>query len=309
MFLYRFDHGQRATAIREKPFTKEKDLQVICERNLETIFGMQFVCSEFALNGFRIDTLAFDRESRSFVILEYKRNEKFSVIDQGYAYLSLMLNNKADFILEYNETQAKNLRRDDVDWSQSRVLFVSPSFTSYQRESINFRDLPIELWEVRRYENDTLHFNQIKPAGASESIRTISKQSEEIQKVSSEVKVYTEDDHLSTTDSMGAELFAAVKDAILGIGTDLSTSPKKLYVAFVANKKNIADVHLLRNSLKMWINLRAGELNDPGGVARDVSSIGHWGNGDYEVRIQEHSQIPYVIGLVQQSYRKNVGSP
>ncbi|MFZ1875504.1 MAG: hypothetical protein WAU25_00560, partial [Nitrososphaeraceae archaeon] len=66
------------------------------------------------------------------------------VIDQGYAYLALLLNNKADFILLYNETGEKKTL-NEVDWSQSRVIFISPSFTTYQRKAIEFRDLPIEL--------------------------------------------------------------------------------------------------------------------------------------------------------------------
>ncbi len=49
------------------------------------------VKSEFQLNNLRIDTLAFDKESNSFVIIEYKRGVNFSVIDQGYAYLALLI--------------------------------------------------------------------------------------------------------------------------------------------------------------------------------------------------------------------------
>ena len=60
--------------------------------------------SEFELRGLRIDTLALDKESKAFVIIEYKRERNFSVVDQGMAYLNLMLNNKSDFILEYNES-------------------------------------------------------------------------------------------------------------------------------------------------------------------------------------------------------------
>jgi hypothetical protein len=56
----------------------------------------------------------------------------------------LLLNNKADFILLYNETGEKKTL-NEVDWSQSRVIFISPSFTTYQRKAIEFRDLPIEL--------------------------------------------------------------------------------------------------------------------------------------------------------------------
>jgi predicted transport protein len=216
-----------------------------------------------------------------------------------------MLNNKADFILEYNETQSGNLRRDDVDWSQSKVVFVSPSFTAYQRESINFRDLPIELWEVRRHEGQLVAFEQLRPAGATESIRTVSKQSEEIQKVSGEIKVYTEEDHLRGADEDTVELYRTVKEAVLGISGDLVLKPKKMTVAFAIGKKNVADVHLLKGSLKMWLNLRAGELDDPAGLTRDVSKVGHWGTGDYELRIADDGKLDYITGLVRQSYRRN----
>ena len=111
----------------------------LCENNLQKIFGLLFVKREFSLNSFRIDTLAFDENNKAFVIIEYKNTSNFSVIDQGYAYLSLMLNNKADFILEYNENCNSTLKREDVDWSQSRVIFVSPVFNNYQKESINFK--------------------------------------------------------------------------------------------------------------------------------------------------------------------------
>ena len=78
----------------------------------------------------RIDTLAFDIENKSFVIIKYKIDQSFSVIDQGYAYLGLLLNNKAEFILEYNENKGLSVKRDDVDWSQSKGIFVSPQFTN-----------------------------------------------------------------------------------------------------------------------------------------------------------------------------------
>jgi RecB family endonuclease NucS len=129
MALYKI--SKKLEYIKEKSFKLEREIQEMTEQNLKLIFGLDFVKSEFSLNNFRIDTLAFDYDSNSFVIIEYKRDKNFSVIDQGYAYLSLMLNNKADFILEYNEKQGKILKRADVDWSQSRVMFISPSFTNY----------------------------------------------------------------------------------------------------------------------------------------------------------------------------------
>ena len=137
MATYKIEKDGNLTKIEERKFKLEKELQELTEKNIENIFGLQFVRSEFSLNNFRIDSLAFDNESRSFVIIEYKRNKNFSVIDQGYAYLSLMLNNKADFILEYNECCKETLKRNDVDWSQSKIIFISQSFTSYQKEAVS----------------------------------------------------------------------------------------------------------------------------------------------------------------------------
>src|SRR5262249_15074747 len=143
-------------------FDIERDLQRLTEDNLSTVFGLKFVRTEFQLNGLRIDTLAFDPETKSFVILEYKRDRSFSVIDQGYAYLSLMLNHKADFILEYNDKNKASIDRESIDWSQSRVIFLASTFTAYQQQAINFKDLPIELWEVKRYASDIILYNQLK---------------------------------------------------------------------------------------------------------------------------------------------------
>lgn len=289
--------------IKEQPFRLEKDIQDLTEKNLNTILGLDFVKSEFALNNFRIDTLAFDKEANAFVIIEYKRDKNFSVIDQGYAYLSLMLNNKADFILEFNENHDKTLRRNDVDWSQSRVLFISPSFTNYQREAINFKDLPIELWEVKRFENKTVSYEQIQKAKSQESIKTISKTDPTIDNVAKEIKVYSEEEHLANANEEIKELYEKLKTSILNFD-QIEVKPKKKYIAFVSGR-NVVDIHPQRKALKLWINMSKGELDDPKGLARDVSSTGHWGNGDYEIQIRTDEDIEYILSLIKQSIKLN----
>ncbi len=293
----------RLNLIKEYPFKLEKDIQNLTENNLKVIFGLEFVKSEFALNNFRIDTLAYDSDSSSFVIIEYKRDKNYSVIDQGYAYLALMLNNKADFILEYNENCKKTLKRNDVDWSQSKVIFLSPSFTNYQRKAINFKDLPIELWEIKRYSNNTVTYNQIQTSGARDSVKTISSKDKATQSVNKEIKVYTEDEHLSIAEPEILELYENFKAAILNF-ENVELKPKKKYIAFVSGS-NITDIHIQRKSLKLWINLSKGNLDDPKKITRDVSSIGHWGNGDYEIQVKNDDDLEYIISLIKQSYRKN----
>jgi len=125
--------------------------------------------TQFRVGAEKIDTLAFDEETKAFVVIEYKKGENFSVIDQGYTYLSLVLNNKAECVLAYQEAFGKHLKKADVDWSQTRVLFVSPSFTTYQINSINFKDLPIELWKVKTFANNLVLVEQVQPVRANES--------------------------------------------------------------------------------------------------------------------------------------------
>ncbi|MFL6394178.1 MAG: hypothetical protein ACJ708_05910, partial [Nitrososphaeraceae archaeon] len=86
--------GTKLTEVREQQFPLESEIQRLTEANLHDLFELDFVESEFELHGLRIDTLAFDNESKAFVIIEYKKNRNFSVVDQGMAYLNLMLNNK-----------------------------------------------------------------------------------------------------------------------------------------------------------------------------------------------------------------------
>jgi len=300
-----FKISQQLEQIKESPFKLERDIQQLTEKNLNALLRLHFIRSEFSLNNFRIDTLAFDREAKAFVIVEYKRDKTFSVIDQGYAYLSLMLNNKADFILEFNESQNESLKRNDVDWTQSRVIFISPLFTTYQREAINFKDLPIELWEVKKYENNTIAFEQVQKASAKESIKTISRSDETVESVSKEVKVYTEQDHLQKSDFETRELYEQLKDRLLNMDDNVSVQPKKQTVGFKIDNNFFCDIVLQGKGLKIYLNLKSGELQDQKNIARDVSNVGHWGNGSYEIKLTDLEDIDYISSLLKQSLRKN----
>ena len=302
LFSIKNDKLERVKEVQFK--SERKDIQRITEASIKDVFGFEFIRSELELGNLRIDTLVFDNENNSFVIIEYKIDQSFSVIDQGYAYLGLLLNNKAEFILEYNEQTGRSLKRDDVDWSQSKVMFVSPQFTKYQKQAINFRDLPIELWEVSKFENNTLLFNQLKSPETSESITKISPRSDIVQKVSREIKVYTEEDHLRTLPNEITDLYQELKDKVLSLGDNIEIRPRKKYVGFVAST-NFVDVHPQKSQLKLWINLQKGELDDPKKIARDVSNVGHWGNGDYEVFIKSADELYYLMTLIKQSFAKH----
>lgn len=263
--------------------------------------GLTLVKSEFTIKNKRIDTLGFDPQSKAFVIIEYKRDRNSSVVDQGFTYLNLMLQNKADFILEYNEGLKKYIKRDEVDWSQTRVAFVSPGFTENQREATNFKDIAIELWEVKQFENAFVSINQIKKSNSAESIKAITDKNKDLQDISKEIKVYTEEDHLQGKSDDTIELYEKFKAAILDLAPDIEVKPQKWYIAFKKGS-NISDIELKKNGIKISVNMKTGKLDDPKKLMRDVSVLkGHSLNGDYEYKVDNDNDLEYIMSLVKQA--------
>ena len=68
---------------------------------------------------------------------------------------------------------------------------------------------------------------------------------------------------------------------------------------------NFVDIHPQKNKLKLWINLPKGELDDPKKIARDVSEVGHWGNGDYQVIVDSSEDLDYLMILIKQSFTRH----
>lgn len=299
--------------IEKNPFALERDIQGLVEENLDQLFGLQFVATEYSVGEYRLDTLAFDKENSAFVIVEYKKGHSYSVIDQGYSYLSTMLENKAEFILEYNERLGETLKREDIDWSSSRVLFVSPSFNSYQKNSVNFKDVPFELWEIKRFSGDLILLEQHK-SSSKESIEKFSNANTDILNVTSEVKVHSESEHLSRVGTELQNTWEELKGKFLELD-DTGVRVKRDYVAVTKGKKTVFYTKFQKKALVLEF-IRGDEsadgvksksffdLKDPEGVA--ITKDFRWKSGvkhyDYEIRVNSKSDLDYVVYLLKQKY-------
>ena len=150
--LFASNNG-KVSSIKPLEFKLERELQDFFEDNMQEITGYAFLKSEFIIDDYRLDSVAFDSENNAFIIVEYKRGKNESLVDQGYAYLNKLLNRKADFVLLYNEVMNQSKLIKDFDWSQTRIVFVSPKFTKNQLDATAFTNMAFELYEVRKYEN------------------------------------------------------------------------------------------------------------------------------------------------------------
>ena len=287
--------------MKEQPFKSEKELQSLCENNLQKLINLDFVDTEFSVADFRLDTVAYDKEAKSFVIIEYKNQRNVSVIDQGYTYLSTMFNHKADFVLRYNIKFQDNKDLSFFDWSQSRVIFISPNFTKYQINSINFKDLPIELWKIKKYQNNTVSFEQIISANSDESIKSIAPVLDmDLRKeTAKEAKTYSEKELVDIAEDCIVDIYNELKEYILGLDDSIILKPNKLYIGFNRGRKSIVSIKLQKNSLILWLNTEPTTLNDPKKIIRDVSNIGHHGNGNSEIKISNTEDIGYIEDLLK----------
>jgi hypothetical protein len=99
------------------------------------------------------------------------------------------------------------------------------------------------------------------------------------------------------------DVYHSLREKILDLG-NVGIKANKLYVAFTVNDSNFTDIALQKQGLKLWINLPKGELEDPYKFARDVSNIGHHGNGVYELAIKNADKLDYILTLIKQSYKQ-----
>ena len=298
-----------------RPFKLERDIQNLVEKNTETFFQLEFISSELTVGNYRIDSLCYDNENNSFVIIEYKKGNSYSVIDQGYTYLQLLLNNKSDFLLTLSQHFNKVLRLEDIDWSQSKIIFVSPSFNSYQKDSVNFKNLPFELLEIKRFSNNTIVLNKHK-SNSKESIDSLtnSKNQNLITSVSKEVKVVDEDFHTSKSNLNLVNKWKELKEDVSNLD-GVEVIPKNNYISLMLNGKTLCYLIFIKNSISLEIsrgNVNPDgsksknyfDLDDPKGISKEGSW--EWKSGTkgtiYKIPIDKNTDLEYVMFLIKQKY-------
>ena len=120
-------------------------------------------------------------------------------------------------------------------------------------------------------------------------------------------KTYSVDDHLAGIDKQTVVLFQTLREKILSLDENIIEEAKAKYIAYKTST-NFTDIVVKQYGLKIFLNVKSEQLNDPQKLARDLTQpkpIGHWGNGDYEVRLEKESELDSVFELIKQSYNLN----
>ena len=283
-------------------FPTEKDLQAFVERHLDTLLQLRFIATEFVVNEHnRIDTLAYDEESNAFVVIEDKNVRNSSLVDQGFAYLSAILDRKEKLVLKFNLVTGESRTERDFEWSQSRIVFISPEFTERQISATSFGDMPFELYELRKYGNTYSWRNLTKKIRDKTPRPTASKNHVVADDPLSEIRVYSEDDIIDES-SPAYSQYLQIKEKVMEL-PDVSITVLKSGIKFKINGKRFGEINERGvGKTKFDVLIANGDMiKDPTGILIDISNR-RWGNLKHRVIVEPGTDVNAVFYLLKQSY-------
>lgn len=124
------------------------------------------------------------------------------------------------------------------------------------------------------------------------------------QRIEEEMKKTHDIKYLDNFPKGVQEIYIKLRELILSLYPNTQITPKKNYISFKA-KTNFLDVQPQSRLLKCVINIKSGKLKDLKKISRNISSLGHFGSGDYDFSITSLADIEKVLDLIRQSYESN----
>ena len=94
-------------------------------------------------------------------------------------------------------------------------------------------------------------------------------------------------------------MFHRLREEILRLDACVVEEFLKFYVAYKA-ETSIVDVYLQKQKLRLILNMRFPDVRDERGICKDMS--GNKLNGEVEVHLKSLDDLPYIMGLIRQSF-------
>ncbi|MBG7613662.1 hypothetical protein IU405_15510, partial [Polaribacter sp. BAL334] len=103
--------------------------------------------------------------------------------------------------------------------------------------------------------------------------------------ITRKIGVYTLEQHFENLDVQILELFNLVRDYIVSLDSTIEESPKKNYIAYKTSQ-NFTCLQTYKKKLTLYLKLDPKEINPMPIQGRNVSDIGHYGTGEFELTIK-----------------------
>lgn len=181
----------------------------------------------------------------------------------------------------------KGLKRSPLKLNEELGSLEKWDETAIKTRASKLADLALKVWTAPKVSADLLDGYRPKAAAA--------------------VRGYTIEQHSHLLNETTGALFEAFRKAVLVLHPCVSEEFRKLYVAYKA-ETNFVDVVPQAKRLRLALNMRFADVNDPKGLCTDVTGMGRWGNGDVAVTLSSLDELPYILGLVRQSLELQLGN-
>ncbi|NOT69531.1 MAG: DUF262 domain-containing protein [Methylophilaceae bacterium] len=180
---------------------------------------------------------------------------------------------------------------NDQTGEKEKKIFTLANATAWNEEAVKARADRLateatKVWGMPRLEADVLDTYRSVKIGQQQ---------------------YSIDSHPYLAGGQMRDLFEALRKAVLALDPCVNEEFLKLYVAYKA-ETNFMDVVPQAKRLRLSLNMHFHEIDDPKGLCVDVSSLGRWGNGDVEVGLASFDELPYVLGLIRQSFDQQMSN-
>ena len=111
-------------------------------------------------------------------------------------------------------------------------------------------------------------------------------------------------DHRHLTGEM-MELFQQLQQRIQELDASVREQITKHYIAYTL-RTIFVSIMPQANRLLLSLNLSFSDINDPQGLCRDMTNIGHLARGDVDVGISSTDQLDYIMFLIRQAFEQQM---
>jgi predicted transport protein len=293
-------------------FNKEKEIQTLIENNLDVVFNCKFIATEFSTgsnHAGRIDTLALSEDNNP-VIIEYKKVASSELVNQSLYYLDWINDHNGDFQIAVNKKLGKSI---EIDWNDIRVICIAPEYKKFDLHAVRIMGANIELWQYKLYNTNTLYLEEVfrKSTALISSAETDIKNKNPVMveagKKAAQTRqtgLYTFEEHLGICDDKVKKVLQDLRDFILNIDETIEETPKKFYIAYKVSQ-NFVCVETKKTKIVLFLKLNPKEVKIPAN-GRDVSNIGHYGTGDFEISITNSEQMEKSKEFIKSAF-ENIG--
>lgn len=297
MALFKLNENNKLKKISLKNFENERQLQRLCEANLEELFQVRFIATEFPIgDGYsgRLDTIGLDYEGNP-VIIEYKLEKNSSIISQSLFYMDWLVNHRGDF-----EIAVKNKLGNDtrISWNNPKMVLVAQEYNKYDKYAVNQIPYDIYLYKYLYYNNGELYLENInvqenRRHSVEINNNTIANPDRYVQ------REYDISHHLEEVSEKTKSLYEELDEKVMEINDQIERRIRKYYVGY-RTTKNFLEVHFQKNSLQIYV-LVEGNYGDIENRFESVPESYQWAVNK-RMTINNHEDIEYAMNIINKSY-------